>query len=199
MASGAEFLADVGLRCELEYGAVMVGPTVLGRPVQVSLLIEDQLGLRICPVCAIDQRTEAVKDSLLAFGGDPEHHAAARTAVVAMAIVGPAEVGRPVQRSLLVDDRASQGRCPIRAVVLRTEVVEDSLLACGSELEHVAGTGCAAEFGCTIQVSLLVEDQAGIGKLTIAAVAAALRTEAVEDGLFAFGSELEYDAAADGP
>src|SRR5208282_4977391 len=77
---------------------------------------------------------------------------------------------------------------------MRTEAVEDGLLAFWRELKCDSLSVDPAAHGRPIQVFLLVEDQPGAGVRPVGA--ALLRTEAVEYCLLAFGSELEYDATA---
>ena len=79
------------------------------------------------------------------------------------ASVVPAIKGHTAQVSLLIEDQPCRGKVPIGAVGLRTEAVEDCLLAFGSDLEYDATSTTVAVVasalrGCPIQVSLLIED-----------------------------------------
>jgi hypothetical protein len=96
-----------------------VDPAADSRPVQVSLLIEDQPCGGSCPIGAVGLRAKAVEDCLLAFWSELEHHAAS--------VVAPAVLGRPIQVPVLVEDHPSAGARPVGAVVLLTEAVKHTL------------------------------------------------------------------------
>ena len=185
-----------------------MGAAVVSRPIQVSLLVEDQPCHGPLPIGAVGLTTETVEDRLLALGSELEYDAACEIGAGAVIRVGyPAAEGRPIQISLLVEDQPCRGPVPIGAVGLRTEAVEDYLLAFGSEFEYdaacfVTGVGAfdvvqPASDGGPIQVSLLVEDQPCNGRRPVGAVG--LTTETVEDRLLARGCELEYDSLSVGP
>ena len=97
------------------------------------------------------------------------------------------------------------GQRPIGAATLRTEAIEDCLLALGSEFEYdAAGTTRAVVVvrptadGRAIQIPLLVEQHPRIGQCPIVA-GRTLRTEAVEDRIPVLWRELEYYAASVSP
>jgi len=137
-----------------------VGAAVVSRPIQVSLLVEDQPCHGPLPIGAVGLTTETVEDRLLALGSELEYDAACEIGAGAVIRVGyPAAEGRPIQISLLVEDQPCRGPVPIGAVGLRTEAVEDYLLAFGSEFEYDAACFVTAACGRPIQVSFLVEDQ----------------------------------------
>ena len=76
------------------------GPAVLGRPIQVSLLVEDQPGLRqFAPSGAVVLRTEAVKYRVLAVRSELEYDAPSVDTAL----------GRPIRVSLLVEDQSCCG------------------------------------------------------------------------------------------
>ena len=159
----------LAFRRELEYYATPVAtaagliPAPIGRPIQASLLIDDQPRKRICPIRAGRAlRTETVEDCFLAFWRDLEYDSSS---------VGPAVLGRAIQVFLLVQDQPYLRTHPILAVIPRTEAMEDRLLTFRRELEHDACTAVTAAVkdssvrGRPIQVSLLVENQPCYGIL----------------------------------
>jgi hypothetical protein len=100
--------------------------------------------------------------------------------------VGTAGLSRPVKVSLLIEDQSREGEGSVRAVALRTEVVESRLLALWTDFEyeataHAFAGGGSTVIGRSIQVSLLVEDKPCFGIRPVDAVV--LGTEAVEHTL----------------
>ena len=79
-----------------------MGSAADGRPVQVSLLVEDQPSIGLSPISAIGLRTEAVEDCLLAFWCELEYDAA--TPGTDVLVVGRAQIGRSIQVPLPVED-----------------------------------------------------------------------------------------------
>ena len=146
---------------ELEYGPVSVGPAVVGRPIQVLLLIEDHACIGLCPIGAVGLRAKAVEHGLLPIWREFEYYATAGVAVAFR--VGPAKEGGAVQVPLQVEDQPRIGILPIGAAPLRTEAVDDCLLAFWCELEYDSGSVGPANGRRPIQVSLSVEDQSCCG------------------------------------
>jgi len=188
-----------GSRRELEYDAralavgTRVGPAVGSGSIQVPLLVEDKSCYRRLAISAVGLRTEAVEDRLVAFWSKLEHDA--RPLAIG-GPVGPTQVGRPIQVSLLVEDQLCVGIVPVGAVGLCAEAVEDCLLAFWNEFEYYAaailGLVGTASDGRPIQAPTVVEDEPCCGAGSIGAVL--LRTKAVENCLVAPWSQLEYDA-----
>src|SRR5580704_5641565 len=172
---------------ELEYDAAIVGPAVVGRRIQVSLLVEDEPCDGSVPVGAVGLRTEAVEDCILAFGSELEYDAA--SVVEAVGVVAPTVVGRPIQVSLSVKNQSRCGVPPVGATALRTKTVKDRILAFRSQFEYDAAVGGPAQVSRPVQVSFLVEDQPCKGLCSIGSPG-----ERVQHSLLAFWRELEYDA-----
>ena len=106
---------------ELEYGSAAATMRAGGgsRPIQVSLLVEDQACLGELPIRAVvEMRTEAVEDRLLPLGSELEYDAD---------LPGPAEKGRPILVSVLVEGQPCCGTHPVGAVTVRTETVQHTL------------------------------------------------------------------------
>ena len=136
--------ADVGSWGDLEHDAATVGPIILGCPIHVPLLVEDESCLGRYPIRAVVLRTEAVQDCLLAFWRELENDTASRWAAGGAA-VGTAVVSRSIEVSLLVEDHPCWGPIPVDALLLRTEAVEDCLLAFRRELEYDTATSGVAD------------------------------------------------------
>src|SRR5580698_7389914 len=142
-----------------------------------------------------------MKYRLLAFWRDFEHDATAIVESEAF-VEGPTDVCRSIQVSAVVNDQPPIRTRAIGAVILRAEGIEDGLLAFWRDFEHdataqshsVAFVERTTGVGRPVEVSLLVKDQACIGISAIGAVRPVVRTETVEDDLFALRGELEYDA-----
>lgn len=189
----------LAFRRELEYDTATTGiadavliSAGVGCPIQVSLLVEDHSGIGLCTIGAVGLRTEAVEDCLLAFWTNLEYDA---TSEITSGTVGTAVPGRPVQVSLRVEDHSCPGVLPIGAAkAARWAETVQHCLAFWRELEYGSLSVISAVVGRPVQVPLLVENHSCDRPLSVGA--AGLRTEGIEDGLLAFGTDLKYDTGS---